>query len=746
MKNIMADILKPVHQVVAGFLICVFISCSDNNEIPFPEEQLTLPQPVSQKLVFTESRPLKWDTIKKGGIQIVKKTLDIDALPSIPYDTSGFKPFLKPPVIVPINFKNLPEKTFDFDKIPSVPLEFKTSINPIPSTVKIISPGDPKGRALSILSFNQANGLPAKEITGLLKTKHGTLWICSPQGVFRFNGNVLETFIQGNNNEFISGITEDNSGRLWFKSDFQIGMLDPNTNTVSYSPKIKSFSLSKIAKTKEGLLCLTNWVDSSVCMIDPDNFTFKSIGFKNGLNSKILFQVYPDNDDNLWVTTESSGINIIDYRHGKIKYLNSINGLSSDSLFILTVDKKGQVLIPSRQEGLNVIDTRKGTIKRYNQQQNISPAFPLSIDTDSEGQIWLGTFLGIHVINTEKQATRSIKQDDGLSGNIIISLLPEYNRVWVGSTLGLNIVAQNAITAYPFQANQLISILTEKDGTIWTATNDGIRIIQPSKHKISILKKEHGLADNIVQSFVKLNDKICVTSDGGFDIIDPVNKTLEHTGKAEGLVNDTIYAAFFDKAGKTYITGPASGINLIDARKKIILHASVKTGLSDEQIQDIREDNHDNIWLATNKKGVDVFDIRTSTIKTLNNQPGLSDTCNRILLKDKEGRIWIGTDKGIYVADIKQSTLTPISTREGLPENKILSLLEYNGAVIAGTANNLQLLWHLPAFRKTGQEAIKANGRSHWQHLPPGWQGHKQLHGALTALLRMDLFYGVTRE
>ena len=64
----MADILKPVQQVVAGFLICVFISCSDTNEVPFPEEQLTLPQPVSQKLVLDNPRQLTWDTIKSGGI------------------------------------------------------------------------------------------------------------------------------------------------------------------------------------------------------------------------------------------------------------------------------------------------------------------------------------------------------------------------------------------------------------------------------------------------------------------------------------------------------------------------------------------------------------------------------------------------------------------------------------------------------------------------------------------------------
>ena len=54
--------------------------------------------------------------------------------------------------------------------------------------------------------------------------------------------------------------------------------------------------------------------------------------------------------------------------------------------------------------------------------------------------------------------------------------------------------------------------------------------------------------------------------------------------------------------------------------------------------------------------------------------------------------MWVGTDKGIYVADTKNNTLTNITTKQGLSNNTVLSLLEYNGSVFAGTNNKVNII------------------------------------------------------
>ena len=78
-------------------LIIIFSSCNNSENIPFPEAELGYSQPATMPLVFSGAKKLKWDTAKKGGITPVIKKLDIDALPAIPYDSTGFKPFASHP-------------------------------------------------------------------------------------------------------------------------------------------------------------------------------------------------------------------------------------------------------------------------------------------------------------------------------------------------------------------------------------------------------------------------------------------------------------------------------------------------------------------------------------------------------------------------------------------------------------------------------------------------------------------------
>jgi signal transduction histidine kinase len=264
--------------------------------------------------------------------------------------------------------------------------------------------------------------------------------------------------------------------------------------------------------------------------------------------------------------------------------------------------------------------------------------------------------------------------------------------MWVGTTNGLNIINQNAETAHPLGITQIISLMEDEVGNLWIATQNGLFIVNTKRNVIRFLDKSNGLSNNFVQSFWKKNGKMVIATDGGFNIIDPINKTITTAGKKEGLVSDSIYVAFNDKSGNIWLTGPSNGVDMFDSAKNVTLHTDVAGGLSDNTIMDIRQDANGLLWLATNTNGIDVIDPVAGTIKYLNNKPGLKDTCNRMMLEDIYGRMWIGTDKGIYVADTKAGTLTSIDTHQGLSNNTVLSLLEYNGSVIAGTNNKITIV------------------------------------------------------
>jgi signal transduction histidine kinase/ligand-binding sensor domain-containing protein len=697
---------KSIFSATAFISFLIFLqSCNNSGNIPFPENELGYTQPQTVPLVFSAPKKLTWDTVSKAGITPVVNKFDINALPEFPYDSTGFKAFAIQPEEVQFDFNKLPSKDFSLDKMPTNTLEFKTSLLGIIPTIKAGNPVLQKGKSLDIYDFGALQGLPAKFITALFKDHNGQIWIGSREGLFRYDGEHLQTFVEGATaGPTPVGITEDRKGNIWFINQAAVGMIDLHKGTISYSNKIVHSvnGLDKMTLDKDGSIWVYNISGKAVSIINPVALTYKNIDGKTWLSDTSCFvnkkqindlQIVEDDSKNIWITTIAGGLNIIDAASGKIKYLGKNNGLSSDSVTAITKDKNGQIWAGFATVGVDMIDIKNGTIKHYGQSHGFQNAFTTCLYFDDKGYLWRGNFNGIDLADLKKSRIRHIDQSNGLSGATPTSIIQDNNnRTWVATTTGLNIIDQNGETVHPLGTKQIISLMEDGVNNLWVATQKGVLIVNPERTKMHLLDKAGGLTDNFVQGFWNKNGNILVGTDAGFNIIDPIKNTLSRITKTEGLISDTVYVTYNDASGNTWVTGPSKGISLLDSAKKLILHTDVMGGLSDDAILDVKQDKNGLIWLATQKSGINVVNTANGTVKYLNDQPGLKDTCLRMMLEDKQGRMWIGTDKGIYVADIKENTLTSISTKQGLSNNTILSLLEYNGIVLAGTKEKISMI------------------------------------------------------
>lgn len=699
---------KPSQIVIISFFLFLLASCNNgSDEIPFPQKELGYAQPVTVPLKFTAEKKIKWDTAKRGGIKPIVKRLDIDALPSVPYDSSGFKPFSKPPEEVKFDYNALPEKDLDLNKFPSQSLNLRMSVLS-PATITNVGRMIPHpGKPLSIYDMAQFRGILGLLVGIVYMDKYGLLWIGGVGGLFRYDGENIQTIIEGNSGFApISGITEDDLGNIWFvQAGGNVGVVNMKNGTIGYSNKIVGVSnnITKMAKDDKGNIWVYNAKDKAVDIIDPSTGTYKNIGIKlladlsdaqAASSSQTGFQVIQANDRKIWISIFGGGVDIIDPLTGKIKFLKKTNGITSDSVAAITEDKRNDLIWLAVPSGLDAIDLKNGKLEYYNKWQWLDQARIIDLFCDDRGQVWAGTVTyGIEVVDAKNERTRRIRQQDGLAGNVIITLCEDnHQHMWVATNTGLNRIDQYANTTHPIGTTQIISLMEDEVGNLWIATQKGLLIVNPQRNIAHLLDKAHGLSDDFVQSFWQKNGNIVIATDGGYNIIDPVKKTLLQVGKNEGLVSDSVYTAFSDTYGNTWVTGPSNGIDLIDSAKNLILHTDANGGLSDDNIGDIKQDKEGRIWLATNKGGIDIFDPVAGTVKYLNDQPGLKDTCNRILMPDENGRMWIGTDKGIYVADTKQGTLVFIGARQGLSNAVVTSMLPYQGSVIVGTDNKANII------------------------------------------------------
>ena len=675
--------------IIAAITSLALVSCNNEaTDIPFPVNDSTWPQPVSQTLQLSASKKLNWVTVKTGGIHPTIKKLDIDALPHTPYDASGFKPFAKAPEEVHFDFNALPTSPFNLDKIPSKPLHFKTSVMAPPVVTKVPPPSPRSGTPLSIYDIGANQGIRDNPILCFLKDKSGLTWIGTPTGLYRYDGEYMQKYpIKG-----AGCLLEDNNGRIWFRGTNGIGMIDTKAGKVSLSSAInfKFHQIPRMILDDKGNIWICQTANNYADVIDPNTETFKHLDNSTGISGTDAWGVFEDGQKNIWLTTDD-GADIINPEKGTIKYLKKTNEHGSDSLMAITGDKKNRVWFAYANGGVAEVNTAKDSIINYGKLQGLDNAVTNCLLYDNLGMTWIGTSQGLSILDPDKGMVKTFTVNEGIAPNLIFNLLQDdQQRVWVAEVNApLSIIDQNAKVVYPVGKKVVTTLFEDAAGNIWMGTNnEGIIILNEDKKTTTALNKQNGFSDNFIQGFTEENGKLWVSSFGGLDIIDEAHKTMEHTGKKEGLLSDSIYAVIRDSHNNIWLTGPSAGVEMIDSARNNIRRLDKTNGLSDNTILDVKEDNNGRIWLAHQYSGVDIIDPKTWTVQNLNNAPGLRDTCFRNLMPDKYGRMWIGTNKGIYVADIKHGTLTSISTKEGLSNNYISSMVEYNDYVIAGTYNS----------------------------------------------------------
>src|SRR6478609_1024111 len=72
-------------------------------------------------------------------------------------------------------------------------------------------------------SWNRENGLPDNQVSSILQTRDGYLWIATSSGLARFDGIRFVVFNEANTPElgsdFCSALAEDNAGGLWITTE-----------------------------------------------------------------------------------------------------------------------------------------------------------------------------------------------------------------------------------------------------------------------------------------------------------------------------------------------------------------------------------------------------------------------------------------------------------------------------------------------------------------------------------------------
>jgi signal transduction histidine kinase/ligand-binding sensor domain-containing protein len=700
MKKYLHTYFSPV-----GFLFCLLVLHACNSypdTVPFPENENEFQKPLTEKISYSAGTELKWIDVNADSLYTSRqRTFNLDKIPAKPFIGFNKHPLLKPMQMHKFNADKLKDTFINLDKIPANKLKFKTSILGQPAIYKTGFPRLKDGASESLLMFGQDQGLTTTVITDFSQDKEGALWIASDDGINRFDGEYIESYTrqQGFSDDFKFKILADSKGQVWCtqnKSFNTIEIIDQMTKTMKHigvSEGLSSMYISGIMEDRKGRIWLSSV--NGLNLLDEKKGTIQIINKENGLSDNVILCMLQDQEGNIWFGTNENGIDILDEKSGKIRHVDSSTGLLSNKITALSQNEKGEVWVGT-DSGIEIIQLKEGNLLHFNASNGLNTARTISgISFDKLGHTWISTRgAGVEVYNPNDQTIKHLNVEQGLSNDIIIKVFADSRgQIWMGTFAGeINIYnplagnLQHLTSAQGLnnKSEWIFALSEDARGKKWIgSTGEGIDIIDEKKATIQHLYENEGLnSRSIVRIFSDSKGRTWVSTHAGMNMIDEISGTIKswNSGYSVDIMEDSKGSVWFSN----------EEILVYDVAKNSFKKVNKEHGLNSNHAGYILEDGSGQIWVST-EFGLSVIDSSKKTIKTIENK-FLKNIDIYKIIQDSRGLIWMGTyGNGVMMLDLKAGLVTQFSVKEGLSDRLVLSVVEKEGKIYAGTNNGISV-------------------------------------------------------
>ena len=551
------------------------------------------------------------------------------------------------------------------------------------------------------------NGLPQNDVTQLIQTRDGYIWLGTNGGLVRFDGIRFTTFDAGNTPELrsnrILALAEDRDSTRWIGTQnggltcYRQGKFR-NYSTKDGLPDESVFSIEadpqgNLWLSPGGLLRLTDGRFTLYTTRDglpsngsgniraaPDgSIWFRSgdfiMHFHDGRFERFSTKDLPADwisrvvtmsvarDGSLWLVTEYG---LVHLQNGSFTILNTHSAVPDATVmpseFVLTTfeDRTGSLrfLTPSGlahyQDGKVIVDTPIP----FHELSGLNMALWVvrPVIEDREGNLWMGTGgLGLHRFRP-RQIT-AYTAETGLSDEGFVPITGDgTGGLWLGSTNLIN-------SLYHFQEGKFTlynighltrSLWRDHRGTLWIGTDKGLYRLQNGQ-----LIKDHPVNSamgqgTVVQAIYEDREANLWVGTGRDEGQDGALYRIRDEGIAkfqmpEGLVANDIRFITEDHQGALWM-GTTRGMSRFKDER--FTNYTTEQGLSSNFVREIYEDADGTLWIGTYGGGLNRF--KDGHFIAITSKNGLFDNIVSRILEDDHGNFWMSGNRGIYRASRKE--------------------------------------------------------------------------------------------
>lgn len=273
-----------------------------------------------------------------------------------------------------------------------------------------------------------------------------------------------------------------------------------NENTIPIYLSDLQFPLSvswKITEDKNQRLWIGQWDNIIIYDLKSQEY----FGIPVFENNTGIIELYPDNQDNIWLgsigkgvlkfsdaskITKDSKVEFKQYVHD----INNPKSISSNLIQSIHQDQKGFLWIGS-DGGLNCLDPKTDEFERFLRSDKMPNDKILNVTSDKRGMIWLSTIShGITSYDPDKDIFKVYDTQDGLYDNSMLlgsAYVDEEGYVWMGSEGGVQY----------FHPDQLTLSAEKKPNLAWLSYTK----FRSDTTIVFKFPKKQGLVDNEIKVY-----------------------------------------------------------------------------------------------------------------------------------------------------------------------------------------------------------------------------------------------------
>ena len=400
---------------------------------------------------------------------------------------------------------------------------------------------DQKKKTINNISKKYPDIFEGKLSQSIFVDEHDIIWIATNKGLIKVEERP-QIF-----NKFLSNLTSRVSTRtiiedeqegifigsysgLWNKSANSKDWTNYNTNTrevVANEPLAYQGTVQPLAllKQNDSKYYYVGFEYSRLLKFDKIKKVYERINYTVSPGSESINSIFCLKEDKFGIIWIGTGNGLASYNpatNNLTLHRNNAFDIGKSRVRYLYMD--GDIMYVGTNKGFFKIDLEEGITKVYNVLSTpaLSQEDVLFIDKDKEGRLWLGTNGGgVNIIAADGNSIERIRKQNGLSSDIVYSILPENETtVWISTFNGLdryrkdkrsfnNFFEEDGLSSNEFNNN---SFLKAKDGSMYFGSINGVTTFHPSQFvpppAFSIFLSGISKWDDKLQSLKMLNEVV----------------------------------------------------------------------------------------------------------------------------------------------------------------------------------------------------------------------------------------------